>query len=60
MKTPETPAEAQVLANNAELVMRGMINAAKADGEVSAEEIMPHRRQAERGGHGPVMPKPGS
>jgi len=40
MKTPETPAEAQVLANNAELIMRGMINAAKADGEVSAEEIM--------------------
>jgi uncharacterized membrane protein YebE (DUF533 family) len=39
MKAPATPAEAQALEINAELVMRGMINAAKADGEVSADEI---------------------
>ena len=39
MTAPTTPAEAQLIANNAELVMRGMINAAKADGLVSADEI---------------------
>ena len=35
----QTPADRQVLANTAELVIKGMINAAKADGEVSADEI---------------------
>ena len=39
MTTPTTPAQEQLIANNAELVMRGMINAAKADGQVSADEI---------------------
>ncbi len=38
LKTPETPAEEQALANTAELVMKGMINAAKADGQVDPQE----------------------
>jgi uncharacterized membrane protein YebE (DUF533 family) len=39
MKTPETPAEAQALETTAALVIRGMINVAKADGQVSPDEI---------------------
>ena len=39
MKLPETPAEEQALRHTAELVIKGMINAAKADGQVSADEI---------------------
>ena len=39
MTAAQTPADHQVLANTAELVIKGMINAAKADGEVSADEI---------------------
>ena len=39
MTAAQTPADHQVLANTAELVIQGMINAAKADGEVSADEI---------------------
>lgn len=39
MKLPETPAEHQALQHTAELVIRGMINVAKADGRVSADEI---------------------
>lgn len=39
MKAPETPAQEQVVQQKAELVIRGMINVAKADGSVSADEI---------------------
>lgn len=39
MKAPTTPAEEQLIANTAQLVLRGMINAAKADGNVDAGEI---------------------
>jgi uncharacterized membrane protein YebE (DUF533 family) len=39
MTTAQTPADHQILANTAELVIKGMINAAKADGEVGPNEI---------------------
>ncbi len=39
MTTPQTSVDHQVLANTAEFVIKGMINAVKADGEVSADEI---------------------
>ncbi len=39
MTAPQTPAQEQVLQKKAELVIRGMINVAKADGNVSADEI---------------------
>jgi uncharacterized membrane protein YebE (DUF533 family) len=38
LKTPETPAEEQALASTAELVLKGMINAAKADGQIDQQE----------------------
>jgi uncharacterized membrane protein YebE (DUF533 family) len=38
LKTPESPAEEQALANTAQLVLKGMINAAKADGQIDQEE----------------------
>jgi uncharacterized membrane protein YebE (DUF533 family) len=38
LKTPETPAEEQTLANTAELILKGMINAAKADGQIDRQE----------------------
>lgn len=39
IRGPQTPAETQVLDQKAELVIKGMMNVAKADGEVSADEI---------------------
>jgi uncharacterized membrane protein YebE (DUF533 family) len=36
---PQTPAQAQALEQTAALVIRGMINVAKSDGQVSADEI---------------------
>ena len=39
MTGPTTPAQAQALEQTAELVIKGMINVAKADGQVSADEI---------------------
>ena len=39
MKGAANPAEAQVLEQTAELVIKGMMNVAKADGQVSADEI---------------------
>ncbi len=39
MTAAETPAAQEILAQTAELVIRGMINAAKADGQVSPDEI---------------------
>lgn len=39
MTGPQTPAETQALERNAELVIKGMLNVAKADGQVSADEI---------------------
>jgi uncharacterized membrane protein YebE (DUF533 family) len=39
LKVPETPAEHQVLASTAELVLKGMINAAKADGQIDPQEM---------------------
>ena len=38
LKVPETPAEEQALASTAELVLKGMINAAKADGQIDPRE----------------------
>jgi uncharacterized membrane protein YebE (DUF533 family) len=38
LKIPETPAEEQALASNAQLVLKGMINAAKADGRIDPQE----------------------
>jgi uncharacterized membrane protein YebE (DUF533 family) len=38
LKVPETRDEEQVLQTTAELVIRGMINVAKSDGEISREE----------------------
>lgn len=38
LRAPETPAEEQALASTAELVLKGMINAAKADGQVDQRE----------------------
>jgi uncharacterized membrane protein YebE (DUF533 family) len=39
LKAPETPAEEQALANTAELILKGMINAAKADGQIDQQEM---------------------
>jgi uncharacterized membrane protein YebE (DUF533 family) len=39
MKPPQGPAETQAMSQTAELVIKGMINVAKADGQVSGEEI---------------------
>jgi uncharacterized membrane protein YebE (DUF533 family) len=39
MKAPDGPAEVQALEGTAALVIRGMINAAKSDGQVGADEI---------------------
>ncbi len=39
MRLPETPAEEQALEHKAQLVIRGMINIAKADGQVSSDEV---------------------
>lgn len=39
LKAPETPTEAQALESTAALVIRGMMEIAKSDGQVSAEEI---------------------
>jgi uncharacterized membrane protein YebE (DUF533 family) len=39
LKAPETPAEHQALASTAELVLKGMINAAKADGQIDPREM---------------------
>lgn len=39
LKAPETPAEQQTLERNAQLVLRGMISAAKADGEIDQQEM---------------------
>ena len=39
MAAPATPAQSQALEQTAELVIKGMINVAKADGQVSADEI---------------------
>jgi uncharacterized membrane protein YebE (DUF533 family) len=38
LKPPETPAEEQALARTAELILKGMINAAKADGQIDPQE----------------------
>ena len=39
LRVPQGPAEEQAMKNTAELVIKGMINIAKADGQVSADEI---------------------
>jgi uncharacterized membrane protein YebE (DUF533 family) len=39
LKAPETPAEHQALASTAQLVLKGMINAAKADGRIDPQEV---------------------
>ena len=39
LRPPQNPAERQALAHTAELVIKGMMNVAKADGQVSADEI---------------------
>lgn len=39
LKEPETPAEQEKLENQAQLVLKAMINAAKADGQIDQEEV---------------------
>jgi len=39
LKAPETPEEEQVLENSAQLVLKGMINAAKSDGQIGPKEM---------------------
>ena len=39
LKEPETPAEKALLDNQAQLLLRGMINAAKADGQIDQGEV---------------------
>lgn len=39
LRAPENPDEEQTLQSTAELVLKGMINAAKSDGQVSGDEI---------------------
>jgi uncharacterized membrane protein YebE (DUF533 family) len=39
MRAPQTPAEEQAINHAAELVIKGMMNVAKSDGQVSADEI---------------------
>jgi uncharacterized membrane protein YebE (DUF533 family) len=39
LRAPRTEAESEELERQAELILRAMINAAKADGEIDAEEI---------------------
>jgi len=39
LKAPETPVEQETLERNAQLVLRGMISAAKADGQVDQQEM---------------------
>ncbi len=39
LKEPETPAEKEKLENQAQLVLRAMINAAKADGQIDQGEV---------------------
>jgi uncharacterized membrane protein YebE (DUF533 family) len=39
LKVPETREQEQMLQKTAELVLRGMINAAKADGQISRDEV---------------------
>jgi uncharacterized membrane protein YebE (DUF533 family) len=55
LKTPETPAEVEAHANTAELILKGMINAAKADGQIDQQEgqrIMGKLQQAGIDEHG--------
>lgn len=40
LQGPRTPDEEQLVERKAELVIKGMLNVAKSDGEVSAEEIL--------------------
>lgn len=39
LKAPETPVEQETLERNAQLILRGMISAAKADGQVDQQEM---------------------
>ena len=39
MRAPQNPAEEQAIQHTSELVIKGMMNVAKADGQVSADEI---------------------
>ncbi|MEA3276480.1 MAG: tellurite resistance TerB family protein [Pseudomonadota bacterium] len=39
LKAPESPDEEQVLEHTASLILRGMMNAAKADGEIDQQEM---------------------
>jgi uncharacterized membrane protein YebE (DUF533 family) len=55
LKAPETPAEEAAHANTAELILKGMINAAKADGQIDQQEgqrIMAKLQQAGIDQHG--------
>lgn len=39
MRAPQSPAEEEALESTAQLVLKGMINAAKSDGQISPEEM---------------------
>lgn len=50
---PTTPAQEQVVQTKAQLILKGMINIAKADGQVSPDEIERIVGKAESSGMGP-------
>ncbi|MBK1721920.1 tellurite resistance TerB family protein [Thiocystis violacea] len=52
LKPAETPAEAQVMETKAQLILKGMINIAKSDGQVSVDEITRIAGKAESDGMG--------
>jgi uncharacterized membrane protein YebE (DUF533 family) len=52
IKAPATPVEQQVLETKAQLILKGMINIAKADGQVSPDEIQRIVGKAEDAGMG--------
>lgn len=50
LKAPESPAERQVLDNKARLILKGMINIAKSDGQVGLDELQRIIGKAEAAG----------
>jgi uncharacterized membrane protein YebE (DUF533 family) len=50
LKEPETPAEQEILENQAKLMLRAMINAAKADGQIDQNEVQRIIGKLEAGG----------
>ncbi len=52
LKAPETPAEQQAMETKAQLILKGMINIAKSDGQVSVNEIQRIAGKAQTSGMG--------